>query len=66
MNKRELVAQKTRLTHEIRNIRFDYQGVAADDMPAEVTTELNTLTAELMLVRSLIEAYSNGQKSKND
>ena len=49
--KRELTKEKSKLVHEIQNIKEDYKDVLPEDMPDEVTAELKELMQHLKEVR---------------
>ncbi len=45
--KRELTKAKKQLVYQIRNIKADYKDVYPEDIPAEITEELNGLMTHL-------------------
>lgn len=54
MTKKELIARKNHLAHEISNIREDYIGVAKDDMPQDIIDEVDMLMTELKEIRTAL------------
>jgi len=54
MTKKELIARKNHLAHEIHNIREDYSGVSKEDMPTDVLSEIDTFMVELKEIRTLL------------
>jgi chemotaxis response regulator CheB len=49
--KRELIKEKSKLVHEIQNIKSDFRDVLAEDMPDDVNSELANLMKQLNDVR---------------
>lgn len=52
--KKELQKEKARLVHEIQNIKSDYRGVLAEDMPEEIASEIKSLTQKLLEIREQV------------
>lgn len=46
--------RKAQLAHDIRNLREDYAGVDKEDMPDEITIEINSMMTELKELRVLL------------
>lgn len=54
MTRKEAIKRKQMLAREIHNIREDYTGVAKEDMPEDITEEINTLMTEMKGLRELL------------
>lgn len=64
MNKKDLKKRKLQLAHDVRNIREDYSRVLPEDIPDEVTAEINEMLAELKMLREQTEQESYVTESK--
>ena len=51
MTKKELIARKNHLAHEIHNIREDYSGIEKEDMPQDILDEITVFMTELREIR---------------
>jgi len=54
MTKKELIARKNALAHDIRNIREDYKYLNKEDIPAEVTAEVLAMLEEMKTIQAAL------------